>query len=230
MNGSWQDEHYIKIIDKTYLTHDVIRLRTTKPKGYQFIPGEATDIVINQPEWKGNRHAFTFTGLNEWDFLEFSIKINKHRKGFTYKIEQLEKGDELIIHDSFGAFRYRGAGVFIAGGSGITPFIAILRQLNQDGNLKSNQLFYSNKTVKDIILKEEFTAMLGEHFVNIITKENTREFQHHRIGKHFLLENIHDFSQYFYICGKIKMMDEIQAALISLGVQPDKIITEMKFD
>jgi predicted ferric reductase len=35
----------------------------------------------------------------------------------------------------FGAIEYKGEGVFIAGGAGVTPFIAILRQLQADDKL-----------------------------------------------------------------------------------------------
>jgi predicted ferric reductase len=42
---------------------------------------------------------------------------------------------ELIIRDVWGAIEYKGEGVFIAGGAGVTPFIAILRQLQADDKL-----------------------------------------------------------------------------------------------
>lgn len=230
MNGSWEDENFVRIIETQYLTHDVKRFRVTKPDGYQFVPGEATDIVINQPGWKGNRHAFTFTGLNEWEFLEFTIKINREHKGFTCKLDQLQPGDELIIHDSFGAFHYRGEGVFIAGGSGVTPFIAILRQLKSTGQLKNNLLIFSNKTKDDIILKDEFEKMLGDHFINTLTREKTNLYDNSRIDKTYLKEKIADFSQYFYVCGKVKMMKEIRRYLIDLGAAEEKVIIELDFD
>jgi predicted ferric reductase len=43
------------------------------------------------------------------------------------RIRKLKHGDELIIRDVWGAIEYKGEGVFIAGGAGVTPFIAILR-------------------------------------------------------------------------------------------------------
>lgn len=230
MNGSWQDENLVKILETKCLTHDVKRFRVTKPTGYQFVPGEATDMVINQPEWKGNRHAFTFTGLNDWDFLEFTIKIRRDHKGFTYKLDQLKEGDELFIHDSFGAFHYRGEGVFIAGGSGVTPFIAILRQLEKEGRLNNNVLIFSNKKREDIILKDEFEKMLGSNFINTLTREKTDQYDNSRIDKSYLQHKIKNFSQYFYVCGKIVMMKEIQKDLTELGAEERRVIIEMDFD
>jgi predicted ferric reductase len=68
------------------------------------------------------------------------------------KIRKLKDGDELIIRDVWGAIEYK-EGVFIAGGAGITPFIAILRQLQADDKIENNnKLIFTNE--KDIILKK----------------------------------------------------------------------------
>ena len=44
-------------------------------------------------------------------------------------ISKLKPGDDLIIRDVWGAISYKGEGVFIAGGAGVTPFISIFRDL-----------------------------------------------------------------------------------------------------
>src|SRR5699024_4924707 len=117
-------------------------------------------------EWRDKRRAFTFTGLNEWPFLEFTIKIYKDHNGVTAKLDQLKKGASLIIHDSFGDITYKGSGIFIAGGAGVTPFIANLRQLKKDSKIDGNKLIFSNQSADDIILKEEFESILGKDFIN----------------------------------------------------------------
>jgi predicted ferric reductase len=68
-----------------------------------------------------------YTSLNDNKQLEFTIKIYDSHNGVT-RIRKLKHGDELIIR-VWGAIEYKGEGVFIAGGAGVTPFIAILRQL-----------------------------------------------------------------------------------------------------
>jgi ferredoxin-NADP reductase len=125
------EEHVVKILKTENVTHNVKRFTLAKPDNYVFTPGQATDIVINLPVWKTERRPFTFTGLNEWDHLEFTIKIYDDHKGVTNKLGTLHAGDELILHDIWGAIHYKGEGVFIAGGAGVTPFIAILRQFNK---------------------------------------------------------------------------------------------------
>lgn len=229
MNGTWRDEYRIKILETEYLTPNVKRFRTTKPKGYQFIPGEATDIVIDHPEWLDKRRAFTFTGLNEWSFLEFTIKIYKNRQGVTNQLDSLKKGEQLIIHDSFGDILYDNTGTFIAGGAGVTPFIANFRQLEKDKRLAGNRLIYTNQTDEDIILQGEFERLLGDNFINTLTRNRSKDYHFGRINKDYLKEVISDFSQYFYICGSVKMMEEIKEILIDLGAEEEKVVIELDF-
>ena len=139
---------------------------------------------------------------------------------------KLKAGDELILHDIFGAIDYKGEGVFIAGGAGVTPFIAILRQLQKEGKLGNNKLIFSNKTSKDIILKDEFEKMLGDNFINILTDEKTGKYDNRKIDANYLKEKIKNLSQYFYICGPDAMIESISKDLQQLGVDKDKIVIE----
>jgi ferredoxin-NADP reductase len=220
------EEHIVKILETEYVTHNVKRFKLTKPESYKFKPGQATDIVINLPAWKEERRPFTFTGLNDWDILEFTIKIYNDHNGVTNKLGELHAGDELILHDIWGAINYKGEGTFIAGGAGVTPFIAIFRQLQKDGNLANNKLIFSNRTVQDIILKNEFEEMLGENFINTITEEKPEKYDHRRIDESYLKEKIKNLSQYFYICGPDAMIESTHANLLNLGADENKIVIE----
>src|SRR5437588_2583015 len=146
-------DHIVKITSAANVTHNVKRFVIEKPEGFQFVPGQATDLSVNEPQWKDNKHPFTFTCLNEDPYLEFTIKIYDNPNGVTNHLNQLSTGAELIISDAWGAIEYKGPGYFIAGGAGITPFIAILRHLHKYGELDGNILFFSNRTDEDIILK-----------------------------------------------------------------------------
>jgi len=220
------EEHIVKILKTEYVTHNVKRFTLSKPDSYKFKPGQATDIVINLPEWKEERRPFTFTSLNEWDHLEFTIKIYSDHNGVTNKLGTLLAGDELILHDIWGAIRYKGEGIFIAGGAGVTPFIAIFRQLQEDRKLGNNKLIFSNRTVKDIILKNEFEKMLGENFINTITGEKTEKYDNRKIDESYLKEKIKDLSQYFYICGPDAMIENVKDILLHLGADENKIVIE----
>ena len=219
-------EYKVKILKTKFVTHDVKCFVVQKPVGYNFIPGQATDLTINLKNYKNKRRPFTFTSSNSDQNLEFIIKIYENHNGVTKKLKDLKNKDELIITDPFGAIQYKSSGVFIAGGAGITPFIAILRQLNKENRLKECSLIFSNKTEKDIILKEEFDSMEDLKKIYILTQEFKPEYENRRINEEFLKDHISNFKQYFYICGPITFVGEIQHILQKLGANTDSIVLE----
>ena len=224
--ASPSDEYFVKIISSENVTHNVKRFTLTKPASYHFKPGQATDIVIDLPEWKKERRPFTFTGLNDWKNLEFTIKIYDDHPGVTNQMGKLKEGDGLILHDVFGAIQYKGEGTFIAGGAGITPFIAIFRQLEKDGKLGNNKILFSNKKEEDIILHNELDKMLGNNFINTLTKETNDKYHHGMIDENYLKENTKNLVQYFYICGPDAMIEAISKNLENMGVDKSKIVKE----
>jgi len=219
-------EYRTRIIDIKAVTPDVKRFRLEKPEGYQFIPGQATDVSINTEKWREEKRPFTFTCLNEDPWLEFTIKRYPDRHGVTDALHQLNPGDELIIRDVWGAIAYKGPGYFIAGGAGITPFLAILRRLHTDREMNGNQLFFSNKTAADVIVEQELKTMLGQNAHFILTREEKPGYLKGPINKTFLQQYIADFKKHFYICGPDPMVAAITDTLTRLGASIDSVVFE----
>jgi hypothetical protein len=220
------EEHILKILYIEDVTHNVKCFRLEKPEGYSFIPGHATDVSINKPGWAEEKRPFTFTALNDKPYLEFTIKRYTDHDGVTNHLHGLSIGDELIIRDVWGAIEYNGPGYFIAGGAGITPFIAILRQLHHDNKLHGSELLFANKTAADIIYEAELTAMLGNRFINILSQDTGDSYLHGRIDEDFLKKEIRDFNTRFYVCGPDKMIADINEILIKNGAKPETVVFE----
>ncbi len=218
-------EYKIRIIAIDNVTHDVKRIVAEKPEGYTFEPGQATEVAINKEELKDEKRPFTFTSLPQDEHLELTIKMYEH-EGVTKEFDKLNTNDELLIGDAWGSIKYKGDGYFIAGGAGITPFISILRKLEVEDKLAGNTLIFSNKEEKDIILEVELRQMLGLKFINTLTKENKEAYYYGRIDKDFLKDHVKDFSKYFYVCGPMKMTNQVLDDLKSLGVKEEQLVYE----
>jgi hypothetical protein len=219
-------EHIVKIIRTEQLTHDVKKFQVVKPKGYSFIPGQATDVSVNTPDFKNKKRPFTYTGLNTDPYLEFTIKIYPSHKGVTSELDKLNPGDEIIVRDVWGAISYKGEGVFIAGGAGITPFISIFRDLRTKHEIAGNTLIFANKTKADIILENEFKTLPGLEFINILSDEQADGYYHGMISEEFLKSRIRNFNRRFYLCGPPPMMKVVKAQLANLGVGKNSIVVE----
>ena len=220
------ENHIVKIISVEPVTHDVKRFTIQKPEGYKFTPGQATEVSINTLALKNEKRPFTFTSLNDNEHLEFTIKIYDSHNGVTKELGKLKHGDELIIRDVWGAIEYKGEGVFLAGGAGITPFIAILRQLYNENKINNNKLIFTNKTESDIILHKEFNEMLGKNFINTLTDEKKDGYENRLIDYTFLKEKIDNFKQHFYVCGPPPIVKAVSKALTQLGAKTDEVVFE----
>jgi len=218
--------HVVKVLEARFITHDVKRFKVEKPEGYDFNPGQATVVSVNLPEWKDEIRPFTFTNLREAKYLEFMVKIYESHNGVTKMMGKVNAGDELIIHEVFGAIQYEKPGVFIAAGSGITPFISIFRDLYHKNKLRGNRLIYVNKTMDDIIMGEELFRMLKKDFVNVLTRQNVIGYRERRIDRNYLIANIIDFSQHFYVCGPDDFVKEITTILLDLGADMESLVFE----
>ena len=219
----------VKILDISQVTHNVRRYELEKPDGYSYEPGQATELSLDEAGWRDKRHPFTFTSLTQAPTLEFTIKsyFATGGDGMTERLYSYEPGQSLVLRDSWGTITYRGPGTLIAGGAGVTPFIAILRDLARQGKLGGHKLIGSYRKAEDIILREEFEAMPGLSTLWTLTDDaGAKGVEHARVDAAFLRQHITDFSQNFYLCGPDDMVKELREVLEGLGAKTDAVTWE----
>jgi cytochrome-b5 reductase len=215
-----------RLLMSKFVTHDVKRFVLEKPKGFKFTPGQGVLLAIDAPGLADDEHPFTPTSLAEDEVLEFTIKGYPEHIGMTDRLHKLAPGAGLVLGEVFGTIQYRGPGVFIAGGAGITPFLAILRLLARDGKLDGNTLIFSNKTSADVILEPELRHYLGDRAFFSLTREAKPGYENCRVDEGFLKEKIRDFKQPFYVCGPPPMVEGLTKTLRGLGASPDNVVFE----
>ncbi len=216
----------VAILDTISVTHNVRHYRVERPKGYSFSPGQASEVSIDRDGWRDEKRPFTFTGLPGDETLEFTIKSYFDHTGVTNELWSLGAGDRLILRDVWGTIQYKGPGTFIAGGAGVTPFIAILRNLEATGKLEGNRLIVSNRTEKDIILRDEFEAMKGLEVIWTVTDDPKSRLLQERIDAGFLKRHVGNFDGNFYICGPDDMVKELRRQLEEAGADVSNVTWE----
>ena len=122
--------------------------------------------------------------------------------------------------------------VLLAAGSGITPFMAMLRYMDDLCLETAATLLYCVRTSNDIIFESELEQL----------RSRMRNFQYHvllsqppadwsgprgHISREFIEDRVRDLeSPGFFICGPPPFMDSSRAILTGLGVKPERIRTE----
>jgi len=219
--------HRQRILDKIELNHDVNRWLIDKPEDYTFQPGQAAELALDKERYRDDPRPFTFTSLPEDPYLEFTIKTYPERDGVTDRLDGFSPGDYVLLSDPFGAIQYKGEGTFIAGGAGVTPFISILRQRFNLGDMGTNRLIFANDRAEDVFLKDEFDRLMGDRVLYLLSQEDAPFAERGKVNKALLTEHCSDFAdQYFYLCGPPGMGESLKRGLIELGAEEDKIIHE----
>ena len=219
-------DHTVRILHIGFVTHDVKQFVVTRPDGFAYRPGQGVEIAVDQDDWREEGRPFTPTSPEAAPALEFTIKGYPGHGGVTQKLHSMKPGATLLMSEAFGTITYQGPGTFVAGGAGITPFLAILRQLEKDGGREECTLLFSNKTPADVICEKELRHLMGERLHLTCTEQPAPGYDRARIDRSFLEAKKVDPEQPFYLCGPPAFVEEIREALEQMGADPEGIVVE----
>ncbi len=189
-----------------------------------FTPGQFCTVRIS-----GNSEdkPLTFANSPEEDNILFTVK---KIGSWTSEMHLLEPGDYLEISEPEGESLNFDSSidsdiVFIAGGSGITPFMSALRYA-ADKDLRNDFiLINSNRQEKDIIFREELEK-LGQRqnmkVVNTLTKQDW-DGETGEVDKEMLEKHVSDpKKRLWYICGPPPMIKDVRKILDEMGIEENR--------
>jgi NAD(P)H-flavin reductase len=219
-----------KIISLKEETHDVKSFFLEPYKEIDFIPGQYCLVSIEgNEEFKDEKRPFTFANSpTKKDGLQLTIK--KMGK-FTSALHELNEGDLLDIEGPKGESLNFDESVgddvvFIAGGSGITPFISAIRYAVEKNLSNKLTLIYSNRKKDDIIYKDELEKLSDEgkiKLVNTLTKEDW-DGETGRIDEELIKKYVDNLKEKtYYICAPPSMVKAMNKLLKEMGIDKKKI-------
>lgn len=219
-----------EIIQRSY---NVRSFRLEIPGALDFKAGQFLSVELEgNPRLK--RYLSISSSPTEKCYLEFTKKLTQ--SDFSKALDNLRAGDQVTIQYPFGKFILDEAVpkiAFLSGGIGITPIRSICKYV-VDKNLGIDVvLVYSNRSVRDIIFKDDFDAMIKEYpslRVAHVLCETEPGFKCTvgLINSGIIKNGISDYlERKFYLCGPPQMVEAMAKILTDeLGLQNDKIIVE----
>ncbi|KAG9304971.1 hypothetical protein G9A89_003140 [Geosiphon pyriformis] len=163
----WQQ---FPLIEKHQINHNVALYRFALPNHDDSLGLPIGQHISVQAEINGKlvQRSYTPTSSDD-DQGHFDLLIKTYSAGLISKyIDQLEIGQSLSVRGPKGQFKYtpglvRALGM-IAGGTGITPMLQIIRAILKDPNDKTRvNLIFANVNHEDILLKEELDNLVSQH-------------------------------------------------------------------
>ncbi|MGR4869491.1 1,2-phenylacetyl-CoA epoxidase subunit PaaE [Variovorax sp. LARHSF232] len=176
---------------------------------------------------------------------ELRVGVRKVRGGvFSNWInEHLKPGDTVSVMAPQGRFfvpldpAARRHHVGIAGGSGITPILSIMKTVLAREPHSRFTLIYGNRLLQSTMFKEEIEDLKNRYMTrlslqHVFSDEHTDAPLNHgvmnreKIGEFLGSVVPADDIDHVYVCGPFQMNDEAEAALLAAGVPEERIHIE----
>lgn len=223
-----------EIVSMADLSADITHLvlRVVEPATLRYYPGQYVDIHI--PGHDEHRSFSMAAPVSPEGLLEFVIKRypGGHFSGLLEGV--LAVGDLLDVTGPYGTFTLKTTSerrlVFAAGGAGMAPMLALLRQMADSGNTREVTFYYGARTEQDLILPAELAKLQEDlpqlKYVPCLSDswpddwdEATTGYVHSVLGRHEDALASCDI----YLCGPPPMIDAALGLLSERGVPTEQI-------
>ena len=184
LNASWSWERPLaRVVARAPASRDAVTL-VLAPNRHcgSFLPGQHVNVSA-QVQGAQVTRSYSLTGLPRADgHLEITVKAVAGGKLSQYLCHELRLGDVLALSPAFGELRLpadpQGDCLFLAAGSGITPLMALTRELAAAGMPVKLTLAYWARRRDELCFLQELRALAAAqprfHFHALLTGEAAR--------------------------------------------------------
>ncbi|MBN2652103.1 MAG: 2Fe-2S iron-sulfur cluster binding domain-containing protein [Spirochaetales bacterium] len=170
----------------------------------------------------------------------YEICVARIPTGFVsdFFLDKVKVGDKFEANGPQGVFRFNPVfhykkSVFLAGGSGITPFMSMTREILESGADREIYLIFGARKAELAIFHKELSAMAELHpnfHYHLVLSESDSEcnFRKGFIDAKCIKDIVGEIEgSTFYMCGPPVMTDFCAKALEELNIRPKDIRREM---
>jgi benzoate/toluate 1,2-dioxygenase reductase component len=215
-------------VDRLSDTSFGLRVKLARPMG--FLPGQYVNVTV---PGTGAHRSYSFSsapGINEASFLIRNIPGGVMS---GYLASGAQAGDAVMLTGPMGAFYLRPVTrpqLWLAGGTGLAPFLSMLEQLAQQGSDQPIRLYYAVTRAADLVELDRvrvLAARIGG--VEVITILAAAGDDHPRKGfvtDHLTAADLQGGDVDVYLCGPPPMVDAVRAHFATLGAEPANFFYE----
>lgn len=220
------------------LTYDTKKFcfKLKSPPNINFVPGEYIQLLC--PKYKKSSEevyrAYSIASdPARKDIVELVIRRVPNGICTTYCFDYLKTGDTVKFNGPFGDFRLSQTDapmIFIAGSSGMAPFVSILHHMKDTNSIRKAVFFFGGNEVRDLFLLErmkQFESELADFkFIPVAARPAEGENWDGQTGlvTEAVKKNIAQADKYEgYLCGPPGMIDASIKILLELGIPEENI-------
>ncbi|KQZ46686.1 NADH oxidase [Rhizobium sp. Root149] len=189
-----------------------------------FLPGQYVNIDV---PGSGQHRSYSFSSAPGERRIGFLIKKISGGVMSTW-LEQAQPGQKLQFAGPLGSFYLREVKrplLFLAGGTGLAPFLSMLEVLAQSNSEQSVHLLYGVTRDLDLVLVDEIEAysrrLSNFSFTTVVADEVSKHPRKGWVTQHILPEVLNGGDVDVYLCGPPPMVDAVRGYFDSQGVKPN---------
>jgi len=223
-----------EVVSNDPVTHDMrhLVLKLIEPEEIRFFPGQYMDITIPGTD---TVRSFSMANITsrEGSRLEFVIKVYPDGKFSHFLDSRVQVGDRLDLSGPFGVFTLRDGDddlVFVGGGAGMAPILALLRSMVERGLERKATYFYGARTKRDLCFESELRDLEEKlpnfRYLPALSEPSDDDDWDGETGLITDVVKRHASNltgAHAYVCGPPPMVEAAVPLLAALGVEEKRI-------
>jgi len=190
-----------------------------------FLPGQYVNVQVPGTD---QARSFSFSSGPGADEVGFLIRNTTYGVLTTYLRERAKVGDKISFNGPLGSFYLRKIDrpvLFLAGGTGLAPFLSMLSKIEQDGGSEhAIHLIFGVTNDPDLVGVEELEGYAERlpnfTFATVVAAEESSHPNKGYVTHHMKPEHLNDGFVDIYLCGPPPMVDAVRKYLADQGIEP----------
>lgn len=220
-----------KVTSKQEIAHSTysVILETATKDIFEFETGQFATLLV-APQ---TRRSYSIASLPGKSYLELIADTVVGGPGSQF-FENIKENDEVEFLFPLGNFKYKEdskPAYFFATGTGVVPFMGMIKQALEVNNTKRKIYLYVGFRKEESIFAQSIFKELAEKYDNfdycltLSQPSDNWEGKAGRITKYYEKEIV-DTNMDAYICGSHSMIEDVKDRLLAKGVQKETIFFE----
>ena len=195
-----------------------------------FLPGQYVNVRVPGTDLT---RSYSFSSTPGVSLVSFLVRDIPQGAMSGFLRERATPGDAIEVTGPSGGFYLRDVRrplLFLAGGTGLAPFLSMLGRLAQTGCTQPVHLVYGVTNDADLVAVDALEAaasmLAGFSFACCVASPDSAHPLKGYVTQHIAPEHLHGGDVDIYLCGPPPMVDAVRGWLAEQGVKPAQFYHE----
>ena len=212
-----------ELIEKKPVSKNIFNFLYKRPSDFNYLAGQYISLLVGKSEKRS--YSLSSSPFDK-NIISSIVDISPGGIGTTY-LNKIKIGKSISFEGPYGHmvlppnYQKQSKINFVCTGTGICPFISIIKDLNQKGYKGEINLLYSEK------FKNDFSNLADLKISNLylsLTREKAKSIAFGRVTEH--LYKLPKDKALFFLCGNTRMLTEVIKILKNEGLTQKNLVYE----